>query len=126
METPITPLETAISQARQGQLPVVDMLRLFARSEVVVPSGALVHPDGRGLQPLQLEADGRPMTVCFTDQVRMDDDVRAAAPYALRVRGDWVLRWLPLDRGLAVNPGSSLGFDIPAEGLRRFLMEAGL
>jgi hypothetical protein len=126
METPITPLETAIADARAGKAPVVDMLRLFARSDVLIPSNTLVHPDGRGLTPLQLERDGHTMTVCFTDQVRMDADVRAAAPYQLRVRGDWVLRWLPADRGLAVNPGTTLGFDIPAEGLRRFLLEAGI
>ena len=46
METPITPLETAIADARAGKAPVVDMLRLFARSDVLIPSNTLVHPDG--------------------------------------------------------------------------------
>jgi hypothetical protein len=118
-----TPLEHAIEKARAGQMPVADMLRMFARGPVLVPSASEVKSDGDGLMPLYLDKEGTPMVVCFTDFARIGEEARAAAPFCMQIEGEGFLRMVPPGCGLVVNPGTQIGFDMSPEGLQQFLLE---
>ena len=124
MTEPATPLEHAILDAREGRLPVADLLRLFATTPIFIPTVTEVAPDGDGFTPLTLDKDGVAMVVCFTGIDRIGD-ARAAAPYCMQIPGGAFLQLLPRGIGLVVNPGSPLGFDMSPDGLERFLADFG-
>jgi hypothetical protein len=122
--TPINKLESSILLAKTGQLPMQDLLQTLLRSDVAVPSGAVVAPDGAGFQPLLFKKDGVEMIALFTAKSRMKD-FAAVAPYVLEIKGAEFLKRLPKDCGVVVNPGLTEGFDISPAGLAKILDEFG-
>jgi hypothetical protein len=124
MTETLTPLERAIADAREGRLPIGDLLREFATTPVFIPTATEVSPDGDGFAPLTLDKQGVAMVVCFTTFDRIGD-ARAAAPYCMQMPGGAFLQMLPRGIGMVVNPGSPVGFDMSPDGLERFLADFG-
>jgi hypothetical protein len=120
--TPLNDFEAALVEARSGRLPVQKLLYQLADADVAVPSAGEVHEDGSGFQPLLFPKEGVPMLACFTDKSRIGEFAEVA-PYCLVMKGRDLLRRMPPDHGLVVNPGGTVGFDMPPEGIARFVQE---
>jgi hypothetical protein len=121
---PVNDFETALVDARAGNLSVQELLHEFAHTQVAVLSATEVRKDGSGFQPLLFPKEGVPMLACFTDKSRVGE-YADIAPYALTMTGRDLLRRMPPDHGLVVNPGSSVGFDMPPEGIAQLVRELG-
>ncbi|MBA3940099.1 MAG: hypothetical protein C0520_02690 [Sphingopyxis sp.] len=99
-----------------------NFLRLFSESDVIVPSGSEIMPDGSGFQPVLFDKGGTQMVACFTAMERIGDFSRLA-PYCLSINGSEFLQGIPDGYGLVVNPGQSVGFDVTPEGLRQIVVD---
>ncbi len=113
---PLNPLETALVDAMEGRIDTLTLLQTLVGSEVAIPSGTEVQPDGTGLSPVVYEKDGvKLMAVC--------SDVERAklfgknAPYHLVMSGRDLLDRYPDNLGMIVNPGCSRGLEILPEGI---------
>lgn len=95
-------------------------LRTFVDSELIVPSGSEVKPDGSGFQPLLFDKEQVKMVGCFTDRKRIGDFSKMT-PYFLAIIGKEFLRRMPPGYGLVINPGLSIGFDISPAGVSRIV-----
>jgi hypothetical protein len=111
---PLNEFEKALLEARSGRLPAQKLLHLMADAELAVPSAAEVSADGSGFQPLLFPKESVPMLACFSDRSRIGEYAQLA-PYSL-------MR-MPPEYGLVVNPGSTVGFDMPPEGIARIARE---
>lgn len=120
--TPTNALESELDRVQSGRSSMHEFLRLFSQSDLTVPSGCEVMPDGSGFQPLLFNKDGVQMVACFTAMERICD-FADLAPYSLTIRGGEFLRRIPAEYGLVVNPGQPAGFDVTPDGLRQIIAE---
>lgn len=120
--TPINSLERELQKAQSGQSSMLDLLRLFSSSNIFVPSGGEVMPDGSGFLPLLFGKEGVQMVACFSAMERISQ-LAERAPYCLAMKGGEFLRRIPAGYGLVVNPGQSVGFDVGPEGLKRIVRD---
>ncbi len=110
-----TTLERAIARARTGDLSPDVVMWTFAASEVLFLNNTPVSGDQPPEDPMLLTRD--------------DGRFLATFPYRDLIPGDFLegrdvvaipalelLRRLPAGVGLMVNPGTRLGFEVPAEG----------
>ena len=121
-DTPVGALEEALDEARAGKKPVPDFLRLLVASDLAVPSGGEVKPDGEGFQPLLFNVKGGQMVACFTRRERIGVFAETA-PYALMLNGGEFLRRVPKGYGLVINPGQRLGFEVSPQGLPKIVAD---
>ncbi len=120
--TPVTALESKLEEARSGQSSMSDFLHTFSESNIIVPSGSEIMPDGSGFQPVMFDKGGSQMVACFTAMERIGDFARVAS-YCLSIKGSEFLKRIPTGYGLVVNPGQSLGFDVTPDGIRQIVAE---
>lgn len=83
---PLNELEVALEKARSGSLSVPDFVKVFVESDVAVPSGREIMPDGSGFQPLLFDKEQAKMVACFTAKQRIGSFVRLT-PYCLVIKG---------------------------------------
>lgn len=121
---PLNRLEVAIVEARAGRLPVSTMLRVLLASELVVPSGAPVEPDGKGLRPVLFDRPNGPVAACFSLMARAEG-LERLAPYALYLPARAWIAGMADGCGLVINPGQPFGFEMDADGLRRAVARLG-
>lgn len=112
---PATMVERAIGQGRGGKLSPETVLWVIAASDVILlneaePSAA-DFPD----VPLVLARDDGRFLPIFTHQDQFGTLSGGRFPVLE------LLRSVPEDVGLVVNPGNQLGMELPADGLRAFL-----
>jgi len=119
---PQNALERELKRVRAGETSMHGFLGLFSESELVVPSGGEVMPDGSGFQPLLFDKEGVQMVACFTSPERIRD-FASLAPHSLAVVGREFLLLIPTGYGLVVNPGQFVGFDVTPDGLRKIVAE---
>jgi hypothetical protein len=119
---PLNALESALESARAGRSSLPDFFSVFAESDIVVPSGSELMSDGSGFQPLLFDKEGVQMVTCFTAMERIGEFSRVT-PYCLKIKGDEFLLRIPVEYGLVVNPGQSVGFDVPPSGVREIIAE---
>ena len=119
---PVNALERGLEGARAGRSSMSDFLRLFGESDVIVPSGSEIMPDGSGFQAVLFDKSGTQMVACFTAMERIGDFSRLA-PYCLSIKGIEFLQRILAGYGLVVNPGQSVGFDVTPDGLRQIVAE---
>ena len=119
---PLNALESALESARTGRSSLPDFFSVFVESDIFVPSGSELMPDGSGFQPLLFDKEGVQMVACFTDVERIGE-FAGLAPYCLRLKGNEFLPRIPVGYGLVVNPGQSSGFDVPPSGVRKIVAE---
>lgn len=116
---PATMVERAIGQGRAGKLSPETVLWVIAASDVVLlneaePSAA-AFPDA----PLVLARDDGRFLPIFTHQDQFGTLAGGRVP--VLVPAFELLRRVPEDVGLVVNPGNQLGMELPADGLRAFV-----
>jgi hypothetical protein len=119
---PLNDLEIALVEARGGRLPVQKLLHLMAAADLAVPSAGAVGADGSGFRPLLFPKERVQMLAVFTDKSRVGEYAEMT-PYVLQMKGRDLLRRMPPDHGIVVNPGSAVGFDISPEGIAKLVQE---
>jgi hypothetical protein len=119
---PLNDFEKALVEARSGRLPVQKLLHMMADADLAVPSAGEVQADGSGFQPLLFPKEQVQMLACFTDKSRIGEYAEMA-PYFLLMKGRDLLRRMPPDHGIVVNPGSTVGFDMSPEGIAKIVQE---
>lgn len=122
--TPDNELERCLIDAQEGRLPIDAFIAQLLEASLFVPSRTPVGLSGQGLQPLFYEREGRSMVVVFTATQRMGKSFTEHAKYCLQIQGRDLLQGIPEGYGMVINPGSTFGLELPAEGLLRLKNEA--
>ena len=117
---PMNELESMLVKAKNGQVPVSDLMGKLVDSDVVLPSGSEVLADGTGFEPLLFSKEKVQMVACFTNKSRIGEYVKMT-PYCLVMKGKDFLRGIPSGHGVVVNPGQEVGFDISPDGIGKVL-----
>jgi hypothetical protein len=102
-----TELERMIVLAQADRVTGEAVLRVFADSTVVIPSGTPVSHNLGQLQPLLFDNDGSSMLAAFS----------------LTIVGRLLLVSMPPGAGLVLNPSRSIGFELPPEAIRLFVRD---
>jgi hypothetical protein len=119
---PVNEFEAELLKAKQGISPMQAFLRIFVSSEISVPSGTEVMEDGSGFTPLLFLKDNVQMLACFSEKRRIGS-FAAMAPYCLVIKGGDLLRRIPPEYGLVINPGQQVGFEISPEGITKIVRD---
>lgn len=117
-----TELERMIVLAGAGRATTLDVLDLFAVSQVIVPSATQVADNLDQLQPVLFEVEEASMLAVFTHADQIAEFGNLAA-YTLTIDGRSLLTSIPPGAGMVVNPSRSIGFELTPEGLGVFLGE---
>lgn len=117
-----TELERMIVLAGAGRATTLDVLDLFAVSQVIVPSATQVADNLDQLQPVLFEVEEASMLAVFTHADQIAEFGNLAA-YTLTIDGRSLLISIPPGAGMVVNPSRSIGFELTPEGLGVFLGE---
>jgi hypothetical protein len=107
---------------KSRQLTLPNFIRMLIDSDIAVPSGSEVLPDGSGFQPLLFDKSGTKMVSCFTSKERVAEFIDLA-PYCLVMDGGEFLRRIPPEYGLVINPGQPVGFDVTPQGLAKIVRD---
>jgi hypothetical protein len=120
----------AIRLARQGKLPISDMINCLVASNLHVPLDGEPELEGnmiRSWKPATVsKGDGSKWLVAFTDSELSTQFVKQypAFGYGLDTGARWVLTSIPPQHGLVVNLGyAEINFEWAAEGLTRYRRE---
>lgn len=117
---PVNFLEKMLAEARVGRMPLPDFLRLFAASQIIVPSAREVKDGWQGFQPMTFEKDGVHMLACFTSNER-NTASRSEYPFYLEIMADKFLTSIRPGHGVVVNPGQSTGFEMGPQTIAEVL-----
>ena len=114
---PTNELEEILVQLISGRLAFTEFLKSLMDADVHALSATDLHPDGTGFQPLLFDRDIGTLLAVFTSRDRgtMFSD---RLPYCLTLNGRQFFGWIPAGFGIVLNPGSTVGFEIPPEGVQ--------
>ncbi|WP_196297808.1 SseB family protein [Xanthomonas albilineans] len=115
-------LERALISAKAGILSISEFVATLLVSELVVPSTTEIQPDGSGLTPLFFDNKGVGMLVAFTEKSRISEFTKMAG-YCLEVKAFDLLKRIPVEYGVVINPGCDVGFDISPNGIREIIKD---
>lgn len=115
-----TVLERAIARGQSGAVEPSTVLWVLASGAVVVLNEGEPPGDGFPSAPMIVTREGRSFLAVFSHEDLVG--VFAEGRRAVAVPAFELLRRVPDDAGLVVNPGSSLGLEVPADGLRAFTL----
>jgi hypothetical protein len=128
---PQNDLEQQLLFAQNGRLAVADFVAALVDSQVFVLLDSEVPDSGEmtGVQPLQLaDEQGNNVLAAFTSPER-SSPMAARFPefkFGLLVAFRWLLQAGPSDVGLVINPGSTVGLELPASGLAHIKRDFGI
>ena len=114
---PLNDLEHTLSNLANGHLAFETFLKVFVDSEVFVLTATEVQADGTGLRPLLFDRDNQTRMAAFTARERTEP-FKHHCRFCLQVNGGYFLRGVPQGPGIVLNPGSRLGFEVPAQGVQ--------
>lgn len=117
-----TDLERMIVLADAGRASMLEVLQVFVRSQIVVPSATEVSSNLDQLLPVLFDVDGCSMLAVFSHVDQIAEFERLAS-FALTISGHSLLASIPPGAGVVVNPSRSIGFELTPEGLGAFLQE---
>jgi hypothetical protein len=122
-DTPQTVAELAIVQSRAGVIAPQAVLWAMAASILAVPTTDATT-DGAldTFSPLLVGRDGQEFLVVFTVPERIGRFRDRAAAF-IEMPGADVVRRMPPGIGLVVNPETTVGFEVPGEGVAAFRAE---
>lgn len=120
--SPANDLEASLVAAKAKKIPLELFLQKLLESQLALPSASEVLDDGTGFAPILYEKHGVMMLAAFTDKSRVSQ-MTDLAPYCLVMTGENVVRRIPPQYGLVINPGLEVGLDFSPDGLRRILHE---
>lgn len=124
-------LEKQLAAAQSGEITSEDLLNTLLQSQVFMPveeekAAVLNIQRTNRAQPLVLTAeDGTPILVLFSSPERAKDFTRDYPGYGggLLAEFTWVLEKMGSGYGIALNPGSDLGFDMEPETVDSIIAE---
>ena len=118
--TPENELEILLVRAMNKEISFSQFIEKILELEFFIPSATQISKAGSGLSPLIFDKNGTQMFSVFTalSRVSMYQD---KTPYCLRMKVNELLKRVPKGHGLVVNPGLSVGFDLPPEGVQRMI-----
>lgn len=120
---PQNPLEASLIDSQRGRIPFTEFLEQMLNSEVFVLSKD--EADGNSFNLIQYERSGEVYVAVFTS---LERTLRVAKqfPYCLSIRASELLTRINPRVGIVLNPGWSVGFELPAtglEGIRRDFLD---
>jgi len=115
-------LEKALVSAKTGAMPMKEFIATLLKSELAVPSTTEMQADAVGLTPLFLNKKGVGMLAAFTDKSRIPQFTNVAR-YCLAVKAFDLLKKMPREYGLVINPGCDVGFDVSPDGIREIIKD---
>jgi hypothetical protein len=127
---PLDLLESTLKAVRDDEQPMHAFLEILLRSKLFVPS--MIEPEekdeGLALSPVIVQSEAGPVVVSYTDASRAPADATSilSGPYAILVEAAWILRIVPPEIGMWINPGWDVGLLMPAQGLEQFKKDYGL
>ena len=129
---PQGPVEAALFEHIWTQTPIEAVLAELMRAEVLLyaQGTAAAIAAGEDPKPLVMQGkDGNPAMLVFTSRARCAAIARqlpdpAAAPLAMPFKE--VLRWAPIELGLAINSGSALAADCTPAQTNALRKQAGI
>ena len=117
---PLNALEKTLVSAKVGATPMKEFIATLLVSEIAVPSTTEMQTDGSGLTPLFFNKEGIGMLVAFTDKSRISQ-LTNSTHYCLVLNAFDLLKRMPKEYGLVINPGSDAGFDISPSGIQEII-----
>lgn len=120
--SPINSLETTLVSAKSGVMSMKDFIVVLLGSELIVPSAKEMQDDGSGLEPLFFDKNGVAMLATFTDKSRMSQFTNVAR-YCLVMNAFDLLKMVPREYGVVINPGTDGGFDISPSGIKDIIKD---
>lgn len=121
-EIPENSLPGLIKSLKENETLISRFISELIVSTVFVPSVTEVDDDYEGLTPLFFEKSGVPMMVMFTS-LELATRYSDKAPYSLSMKGGQVLKRLPSEYGIVINPECEAGLDISPEGIKNILRD---
>lgn len=118
-------IELAIEAAGAGRLSTQVLLWVLAATDLSVASAEEPTAGFESVRPLVVGHGDRQLLAVFTNPA-MADTHREQSRYLVSVKGIDVLRRLPAGAGIVVNPGQSVGFELPLEGVEQIQGELGV
>jgi hypothetical protein len=124
-------LEKQLAAAQTGEITSEDLLNTLLQSQVFMPveeekAAVLNVQRSNRAQPLVLTAeDGTPILVLFSSPERAKDFTKDYPGYGggLLAEFTWVLEKMGSGYGIALNPGSELGFDMEPQTVEAIIAE---
>lgn len=117
-----TVLERAIARAQQGTLTSATVLWTLVAGEIVFLSTGPVEPGVLPADPFLLNDGSSTFLALFTHGDRATPFLEEGRSIC-GVIGMHLLSRLPDGVGIVVNPGSKLGFEVPAAGVQAFVQD---
>ena len=121
---PLNKLEEKLLDARRGASPVGEFVQELWSSLLTMPTNSEVQDDGSGFRPIIFDKLGTNMLAVFTSKERMGH-LQHLAKYCMVAQGGEVLRRMPKEYGLVVNPGLEVGFEISPSGIAEIISRFG-
>jgi SseB protein N-terminal domain len=110
-------LEQSLIEAQSNLIPLNEFLRKFLQEQIFVLSFSSVESDGSGIKPLMFDREEVMMVAAFTSLSRASQFTEPNM-YCLEIKGDDFLERIPEGYGLVLNPGSTVGLEIPPLGVK--------
>ena len=126
---PANELERALADAQGGRLSVAHLMATLLLSQVFVLLDQDPGPSNAwndSASPLVLTGSGgSPMLAIFTSPVRSSDWSMRFPQFAFGLRTDfkWLLKGVAPGVGIVINPGSSIGMEMPPSGVSQLRTE---
>ena len=117
-------LERSLSDAQSGRIPVRVFLKELMNADLFVPSMSEVAADGDGFLPLVFHRENDSFIAVFTEITRIGE-CGGPADYCLAMRGNKLFAWIGKEYGIVINPGYSVGMEIPAAGVKEIWRDFG-
>ena len=109
-------LEQYLIEAKNSNLSLPDFIRNFMNSVLFIPSAVEVQ-ENKSIMPLFFDKNGESMMAVFTSKEKLELYKRNVKHY-ITLTGGELLKQIPVDNGLVINPGYPIGFDISADGIK--------
>jgi hypothetical protein len=119
---PANPLEQMLMATREGRITLKTFVDTFVTSDFFVPTSMPVEADGRGFDPMVFEVNNELLVTVFTAMDRIKKHTERF-PYCLSMNGRAVLSLIAGKCGIVINPGWSVGLEIPMAGVTEILRD---
>jgi hypothetical protein len=109
-------LEQSLVRAQENLIPLNQFLQELIQEKIFILSTSSIEADGSGISPLTFDREAVMMVAAFTSLSRAKIFAKPDV-FCLEIQGGNFLERIPKDHGLVLNPGLSVGLEIPPLGI---------